>query len=183
MSLKCESFADENFKLKGGCKNKVLDIHTVYWLCTQATGHLQTGVTKSGLSRLTNSALVYEPKCGGGLRCLSQWVQLCTWRSNSIFHLCLQIFRSILFFVNYCIFVTLEALKRTETVVYISGHCFIQRGGPPDRWMALLTCSYDVERGRVFTVCTVHCILHLTPVIGTPQAHTRLCCLGLLATL
>ncbi len=31
------------------------------------------------LSWLTNSALVYEPKCGGGeLRGLSEWVQLCT---------------------------------------------------------------------------------------------------------
>ncbi len=43
---------------------------------------------------LTNSDLVYEPKCGGGgLRGLSQWVQRCTrspnklWRSNSIFNL------------------------------------------------------------------------------------------------
>ncbi len=45
---------------------------------------------------LTNSALVYKPKCRGvgGLRGLSQWVQLCTrtwspnklWRSNSIFN-------------------------------------------------------------------------------------------------
>ncbi len=55
------------------------------------------GVTKScSLSWLTNSALVYEPKCGGrggvaGSRPMS--VQLCTWspnilwRSNSIFNI------------------------------------------------------------------------------------------------
>ncbi len=44
------------------------------------------------------NVLVHEPKCrgGGGLRGLSQWVQLCTWspnklwRSNSIFNLCTQ---------------------------------------------------------------------------------------------
>ncbi len=36
------------------------------------------GVTKRyRLSLLTNCALVYEPKCGG-LRGLSQWLQLCT---------------------------------------------------------------------------------------------------------
>ncbi len=43
------------------------------------TGH---GVTKRcRLSWLTNSTLVYEPKCGGGgeLRVLSQWVQLYSW--------------------------------------------------------------------------------------------------------
>ncbi len=48
------------------------------------------------LSWLTKSAFVYEPKCwggGGGVRGLSQWVQLYTWspnklwRSNSIFDL------------------------------------------------------------------------------------------------
>ncbi len=46
------------------------------------------------LSLLSNSAHVYEPKCGGGgLGGHSQWVQLCTWspnklwRSNSIFNL------------------------------------------------------------------------------------------------
>jgi hypothetical protein len=48
------------------------------------------------ISWLTNSALVYEPKCGGwgvGLWGLSQWVQLRTWspnkhrRSSSIFNL------------------------------------------------------------------------------------------------
>ncbi len=58
------------------------------------------GVTKRcRLSWLTNSALVYDPKCGGGreLWGLSQWVQLCTWspnklwRSNSIFNLCLWV--------------------------------------------------------------------------------------------
>ncbi len=47
---------------------------------------------------LTNSALVYEPKCGGkgaGVQGLSQLVQLCTcspiklWISNSIFDLSL----------------------------------------------------------------------------------------------
>ncbi len=52
-------------------------------------------VQSRGLSWLTNSALVYEPKCGGkeGLRGLSQWVQLYTWspkyklwRSKSIFN-------------------------------------------------------------------------------------------------
>ncbi len=50
------------------------------------------------LSWLTNSALVYEPKCGGrGLWGLSQWVQLYTWsphklwRSNSIFNLWVHI--------------------------------------------------------------------------------------------
>ncbi len=53
------------------------------------------GVTKRCRpSWLTNSALLYEPKCGGwGLLGLSQWVQLCTWspnklwRSNSMFNL------------------------------------------------------------------------------------------------
>ncbi len=41
---------------------------------------MNQGVTKRcHLSWLTNSTLVYEPKCGGrgGLRGLSQWVQLC----------------------------------------------------------------------------------------------------------
>ncbi len=61
-------------------------------ICTQ-------GVTKRcRLSLLTNSALVYEPKCGEGgeLRGPSQWVQLCTWNpnklcvSNSIFNLCMH---------------------------------------------------------------------------------------------
>jgi hypothetical protein len=55
------------------------------------------GVTKRcRLSWLTNSALVCEPKWGvggGGLRGLSQWLQLCKWspnklwRSNSILYL------------------------------------------------------------------------------------------------
>ncbi len=31
------------------------------------------------LSWLTNSALVYEPKCWGVQRGLSQWVKVCTW--------------------------------------------------------------------------------------------------------
>ncbi len=62
------------------------------------------GVTKRcRLSWLANSAIVYEPKCGGkggGLRGLSQWVQLCTihctwspnklWRYNSIFNIWYQ---------------------------------------------------------------------------------------------
>ncbi len=49
------------------------------------------GVTmRCRLSWLTNSALVYEPKCGGRgggggwLRCLSQWVQPCTWIPNKL---------------------------------------------------------------------------------------------------
>jgi hypothetical protein len=53
-----------------------------YWMSVR-------GFTKRyrRLSWLTNSALVYEPKCrgmggGGWLRGLSQWVQLCTWRPN-----------------------------------------------------------------------------------------------------
>jgi hypothetical protein len=47
------------------------------------------GVTKRcRLSWLTNSALVYEPKCWGrgwwGLMGLSQWLQLCTWSPNKL---------------------------------------------------------------------------------------------------
>ncbi len=57
--------------------------------------HRNQGITKRcHLSWLTNSALICEPKCGGGgSRGLSHWVQLCTWspkklwRSNSIFSL------------------------------------------------------------------------------------------------
>ncbi len=72
-------------------------------------------------SWLTNSALVYEPKCGarGGvvLRGLSQWVQLCTWspnklwRSNSIFNLC-------------CHWTILNYTARKITFMYsFSGNC------------------------------------------------------------
>ncbi len=56
---------------------------------------MNQGVTKRcRLSWLTTSGLVYEPKCGGGLRglSLSQWVQHMEpnklWRSNSTFNLC-----------------------------------------------------------------------------------------------
>ncbi len=55
---------------------------------------LSQGVTKRcRLSWLANSSLVYERKCGGGMRGLSQWAQLWTWSpinlwwSNSIFNL------------------------------------------------------------------------------------------------
>jgi hypothetical protein len=50
--------------------------------------HCDQGVIKRCRpSWLTNSALVYEPKCGGGgkgLRGLSQWVQLFTWSPNKL---------------------------------------------------------------------------------------------------
>jgi len=55
---------------------------------------MRQGVIKRRrLSWLTNSTLVYEPKCWG-MRCLSQWVQLYPWspnklwRSNSMVNLC-----------------------------------------------------------------------------------------------
>ncbi len=42
------------------------------------------GVTnRCRLSWLTNSALIYEPKCGGG-GVAGQWVQLCTWSPNKL---------------------------------------------------------------------------------------------------
>ncbi len=50
------------------------------WSCSELQ-HKRLGVTKRCRQfRLTNSALVYEPKCGrrGELRALSQWVQLST---------------------------------------------------------------------------------------------------------
>ncbi len=49
--------------------------------------HSVQGVTKRcRLSWLTNRALVYEPKCGGGgwLQGFCQWVQLCTWSPNKL---------------------------------------------------------------------------------------------------
>ncbi len=47
-------------------------------LCTELFNYLQGLTKRCRLSWLTNSALVYEPKCGGGgeLRGISQWVQL-----------------------------------------------------------------------------------------------------------
>jgi hypothetical protein len=70
------------------------------WDTVHCSGWFYAGGHKEMSSILadTNSALVYEPKCrglggGGGLRVLSQWVQLCTWSpnklwiSNSIFSL------------------------------------------------------------------------------------------------
>ena len=36
------------------------------------------------LSWLSNSALAYEPKCGGGVQVISQWIQLCTWSPNKL---------------------------------------------------------------------------------------------------
>ncbi len=64
------------------------------------THYTQRVTKRCRLSVLTNSALVYEPKCGGagggeGGRGPSQWEQLCTWslytklwRSNSTYKLC-----------------------------------------------------------------------------------------------
>ncbi len=50
--------------------------------------NLSPGVTKRCLSWLTNSALVYEPKCGrsggGGFAGLSRWVQLYTLSPNKL---------------------------------------------------------------------------------------------------
>ncbi len=61
----------------------------VHWFdAWKSPKYIKQGVTKRcRLSWLTNSALVYEPKCGGkggGLRVLSQWWQLCTWSSNKL---------------------------------------------------------------------------------------------------
>jgi hypothetical protein len=81
-------------------------LHKVFFsLCTKITLCLllisMQGVTKRcRLSWLTNSALVYEPKCGrwgggAGSQPMST-VQLCTWspnklwRFNSIFYLCIH---------------------------------------------------------------------------------------------
>ncbi len=77
-----------------GCQSTVYLTDIILYLPT-ASGVIK----RCRLSWLTNRALVYEPKAGGGgggLRGLSQWVQLCTWspnklwRSNSIFNLWLQ---------------------------------------------------------------------------------------------
>jgi hypothetical protein len=64
----------------------------VQWGGSQQQVHNKQGVTKRcRLSWLTNSALVYYPKCeggggkwGGGLGGLSQWVQLYTWSPNKL---------------------------------------------------------------------------------------------------
>jgi len=65
------------------------------WHLKNAIRCCQVVTKRCRLSWLTNSPLVYEPKClgRGWLRCLSQWVQLCTWipnklrKSNSILNL------------------------------------------------------------------------------------------------
>jgi hypothetical protein len=79
------------------------------------------GVTKRcRLPWLTNSALVYKPKCWGRgeLRGLSQWVQLCTWspntlwRSNSRFNLWLKptIKKSYVSCVSGVLFFSIESI-------------------------------------------------------------------------
>ncbi len=72
---------------------RFLSSRILYWL-NIAGSHLQKSMKtrkqevtakRRCLSWLTNSALVYEPKCGG--RCggrLSQWVQLYTWSPNKL---------------------------------------------------------------------------------------------------
>ncbi len=64
-------------------------------VCFSWGGRYQGVIKRCRLSWLTNSALVDESKCGGvgggGLRCLSQWVQLRTWSSNKLWTLTLYL--------------------------------------------------------------------------------------------
>ncbi len=65
------------------------------------------------LSWLTNSALVYEPKCGGGggLRGLSRWEQLCTSSPNKL--------RRTNFIFNQCSWCSTPIKKKTKFSSYI----------------------------------------------------------------
>ncbi len=79
---------------------KVVSAQSLIWYFQKPESgphtHTKQGVTKRcRLSWLTNSALVYEPKCGGRGSCgvSANEIQLCTWgpnklwRSNFIFNL------------------------------------------------------------------------------------------------
>ncbi len=96
----CNLKRDDCRKIRRSISRQIIDcLLEAKFFCALAAGLLYSSlrwVTKRcRLSWLINSALVYEPKCGGmgGLRGLIQWVQLGTGspnkmgRSNSIFNL------------------------------------------------------------------------------------------------
>jgi hypothetical protein len=68
------------------CASLGLDVQLWSW-SLETIRHHQGVTRRCRLSWLTNSALIYEPKCGGRggeLRGLSQWVQLCKWSPNKL---------------------------------------------------------------------------------------------------